>query len=1289
MSWLDRNSLRHLVTVAVLALGLLAATGADAQLDESCTVSALNRTARVLPDGSWVLPNVPANLGRVRVRATCVADGVTRSGQSDYFEVPTNGIIQVAEIRFDVVEQVPDSLALAAPVTTLASAGQEVPLTATATYPDGTRTNVSAATEGTTYVSSNPATASVGPDGLVTAHRSGNLLVSATNEGTLAVLRLSVILAPDSDGDGLPDDFEIANGLDPNNPVDVLDDPDADGLSTGDEFQRGLDPFVGDTDGDDLLDGEEVTAFGTDPLLFDTDGDGISDGLEVASGSDPLDPTSFDLSRVLIGIEAQPSVLALVFDTALGESSRRLRVVGRLADGTELDLLPTRYGTTYASSDLTVASFGAEPGRIFAGQNGSATVTVANAGFTAQVNVDVTTFSPTALAFLRLDGHPNGVAVDDGYAYVASGGAGLHVVDVTNPASPRLVGTVDTPGNANDVRVSGPWAYVADGGAGLVVVDVADPMAPAVVGVADTPGDATDLVLVGDHALVADGAAGVQAVDVGLPAAPVLVGFVDTPGIARGIDADGTWGMVADAHGGVHVLDLSDPSTPTIAGSTHTRSNGSSRAADVAVRGSRAWVADGSGGLGGLKTVDFRVPGTPVVVGASTNAFGLAGVALDDRFAITSDYYFVNGVPLFDLGGDLPAYGALLDFSGPPSRRDDNGNGVATDGNGLVFLAGTQGIRDNGSWGYGGLHVGRYRTPVDTAGIAPQVALVAPTDGTEVLERRSFDVTAEASDDFAVALVEFLVDGELVATDAAAPFEARIAAGADLTELRLSARAWDYGSNSAVSDEVTVSVLPDDAPSVALLAPVPGTRQVEGSLLPLAADASDDAAVASVAFLVDGAEVARVSHAPYRFDYRLPVGPREVLVEAVAYDDAGQSATSATVRVELEDDADPLVEILEPSPATVVVAGARLRVTAGADDDVGVARVRFLLDGALLGEATSPPYEIELSAPTVGTAFELTAVAVDTVGQTSQARVTVTTVPDPGTRVEGLVLLPDGTPAAGATVAVGGVAGQTDNLGRFALDGVPTVADVQVRASLRQDGITYFGSSERIPPLADGVTAVGEILLREGAVVGYYDLNRNRGNSTQRQPILDAGFEAVDVGDLRTTELAFDILFAQNPSNSGYSGVFLSQLPRLHAWIENGGVLVLHDRHVSSAGPLLPGNQSSIVRSLGSNIDVLDDSTPVTDGPGGVIGDGTLDGGNWSHHGYAAVPGLPVGALPVLSTGNPDQAVTFAYPYGEGWVVYSSIPLDFYLTGSGPTTVSRNLRTIYAPNVLTWAASLP
>ncbi|MGN0877186.1 MAG: hypothetical protein ACI4TC_07955 [Kiritimatiellia bacterium] len=87
----------------------------------------------------------------------------------------------------------------------------------------------------------------------------------------------------DTDGDGIVDFEEIHNlHTSPR-----TGDTDGDDVGDGDEVDSGLDPTVPDSDGDGLSDGEEIT-LGTDPLNSDSDGDGISDGGELESGGDPL-----------------------------------------------------------------------------------------------------------------------------------------------------------------------------------------------------------------------------------------------------------------------------------------------------------------------------------------------------------------------------------------------------------------------------------------------------------------------------------------------------------------------------------------------------------------------------------------------------------------------------------------------------------------------------------------------------------------------------------------------------------------------------------------------------------------------------------------------------------------------------------------------------------------------------------------------------------------------------------------------------------------------------------------
>jgi hypothetical protein len=70
---------------------------------------------------------------------------------------------------------------------------------------------------------------------------------------------------PDTDGDGIPDDWEVQNGFDYTLSSDGGLDTDGDQATNLEEFENGTDPSVPDTDGDGQADGVEL-AYGSDPL---------------------------------------------------------------------------------------------------------------------------------------------------------------------------------------------------------------------------------------------------------------------------------------------------------------------------------------------------------------------------------------------------------------------------------------------------------------------------------------------------------------------------------------------------------------------------------------------------------------------------------------------------------------------------------------------------------------------------------------------------------------------------------------------------------------------------------------------------------------------------------------------------------------------------------------------------------------------------------------------------------------------------------------------------------------
>lgn len=62
----------------------------------------------------------------------------------------------------------------------------------------------------------------------------------------------------DADGDGLPDEWELEFGLDPEDGDDAFDDDDFDQLNNSDEYRYGTSPINPDTDGDTFRDGVEI-----------------------------------------------------------------------------------------------------------------------------------------------------------------------------------------------------------------------------------------------------------------------------------------------------------------------------------------------------------------------------------------------------------------------------------------------------------------------------------------------------------------------------------------------------------------------------------------------------------------------------------------------------------------------------------------------------------------------------------------------------------------------------------------------------------------------------------------------------------------------------------------------------------------------------------------------------------------------------------------------------------------------------------------------------------------------
>jgi hypothetical protein len=169
--------------------------------------------------------------------------------------------------------------------------------------------------------------------------------------------------------------------------------------------------------------------------------------------------------------------------------------------------------------------------------------------------------------------HAYGVTVSGSYAYVADHDSGMHIVDVSHPASPVRVGRYQCPG-ALQVDLKGGLAFIADETMySLEIVDVSNPSNPTLVGRFDTL-EVLGVRVYGNYALMGCGSDGLVVVDVSNPANPVLAGCCQELGPLR-FELSGSYALVPAANGmdGLHIASLMDPVHPVVVSTIATKEN--------------------------------------------------------------------------------------------------------------------------------------------------------------------------------------------------------------------------------------------------------------------------------------------------------------------------------------------------------------------------------------------------------------------------------------------------------------------------------------------------------------------------------------------------------------------------------------------------------------------------------------------------------------------------------------------------------------------------------------------
>jgi len=278
-------------------------------------------------------------------------------------------------------------------------------------------------------------------------------------------------------------------------------------------------------------------------------------------------------------------------------------------------------------------------------------------------------------------------------------------------------------------------------------------------------------------------------------------------------------------------------------------------------------------------------------------------------------------------------------------------------------------------------------TPKDTQ--SPTVSITAPTGGSV---NGTVAVSVAAADNVGVKRVDLLVNGQVVLSDAIAPF----AFSWNTTALsngsrQLQAKAYDAAGNVGSSATVTVSVANDKtAPTVALTNPAADSA-VKGTVT-VTANASDNVAVSRVDLLVDGVVKGSDSSAPFAIAWNSTTASNGAhTLQARAYDAAGNFATSASRSITVSNDKTaPTVSITSPTTGSFVARTVTVQVSAS--DDKAVVSLKLSIDGVQVASAANAAsLSHRWNVPWGGgtTSAVLVAEAADAAGNTSKHSITV------------------------------------------------------------------------------------------------------------------------------------------------------------------------------------------------------------------------------------------------------------------------------------------------------------
>ncbi|MDP8207494.1 MAG: T9SS type A sorting domain-containing protein [Candidatus Electryonea clarkiae] len=231
-----------------------------------------------------------------------------------------------------------------------------------------------------------------------------------------------------------------------------------------------------------------------------------------------------------------------------------------------------------------------------------------------------------------------GIEIHDQYLYTHYSTC-FRVFDISNPESPTETDTLQMHASILDITIANSLAFLVHSNIDYIsLIDVSDPESTELMGSYDCPNELNGADVTDEFLFVAAGHAGLRIVDYSDPSSPLEIGHLDTLGYTKDVAIIDDYAFILSSTPIItlHIVDISDPESPIEIGNLGL-GNPYGLHMKISAEGDHVFVIEEETGL---HVINVSNPSSPELTGYYDTPGEALGIAVSDQYTFIADKYY-------------------------------------------------------------------------------------------------------------------------------------------------------------------------------------------------------------------------------------------------------------------------------------------------------------------------------------------------------------------------------------------------------------------------------------------------------------------------------------------------------------------------------------------------------------------------------------------------------------------------------------------------------------------------